>query len=172
VGRVRPAVEMMELLAGGLEPVFGEPGVQVGDGRAGDAAVSLAPVVGVLGVAGPHVGDADATGEADAAVGDEDFAVSAVVEAAEVGPVARPEPADGGAGALELPDEARIHGSAADGIDEQAHAHPGLSARGQGGGQLGGDLPAPKDVGEKFDVMLGSSDGLEHGREDFVAVLK
>ena len=40
----------------------------------------VAPVLGVVGVAVPFVGDAGAAGEADAAVNDEEFAVGAVVD--------------------------------------------------------------------------------------------
>ena len=46
--------------------------------------VRVAPVLGILRVAGPLVGDADAAGEADAAVDDQQLAVRAVVQAAEV----------------------------------------------------------------------------------------
>ena len=49
----------------------------------------VAPVVGVLGVALPLVGDADAAGEADAPVDHQQLAVGAVVHAAEVVPVQR-----------------------------------------------------------------------------------
>ena len=54
-----------------LEPVVEEGRLHLGDGGALDAEVRLAPVVLVLRVPEPFVADADAAGEADAAVDDE-----------------------------------------------------------------------------------------------------
>ena len=52
-----------------------------------DAEVRVAPMIGVLRVATPFVGDADAAGEADLAVDDEQLAVRAVVHPLQVGPM-------------------------------------------------------------------------------------
>ena len=51
--------------AGGLDPVVHERRLHLRDRRAFDAVVRVAPVLGILRVALPLVGDADAAGEAD-----------------------------------------------------------------------------------------------------------
>jgi hypothetical protein len=91
-----------EHLAGGLEPVLGEGALQAAHDRAADADVGVAPVVGVLGVARPLLGDADAADHPDAAVGDQDLAVRAVGRPADRVGLERAEPRDAHAALLEL----------------------------------------------------------------------
>ena len=77
-----------------LEPVLGKPGLQRRDRRPFDADLHVAPVVGVLALPEPLIGDPRATGEADAAVDDERLPVRPVVEPAERVPVDRVVPGD------------------------------------------------------------------------------
>ena len=79
---LRQVVLARQHLAGALEPVLGERALEPADDRTADAYVRVAPVVRVLGIAGPFPGDADAAGQPDLAVGDEDPAVGAVRRAA------------------------------------------------------------------------------------------
>ena len=83
-----------ERLAGRLDPVLAEGALQRVHDRPLDAEVRVAPVVGTVGVALPLGGDADATGEADAAVDDDHAPVAAVVGAAQQVRLRRPEADD------------------------------------------------------------------------------
>ena len=77
----------------------------------------VAPVIGVVGVAAPFVGDAGAARETDAAIDDEDFSVGAVVE---VSPGVKVVPVEGvilldlGAGFFHLADVVLVDLPAAD----------------------------------------------------------
>src|SRR6185503_11784312 len=67
-------------LPGPFEPVLRKPRLQRGDGGALDADLRVPPVLLVLGVAVPLVGNAGAAREADAAVDDQRLAVGPVVQ--------------------------------------------------------------------------------------------
>src|SRR5262245_46008833 len=73
----------MQYLSRDLDPVVMKSCLHLGDSGPFDAIVRVAPVIPVLRIAGPEVRNADAAGEADPAVHDEQLAVRAVVEASE-----------------------------------------------------------------------------------------
>ena len=70
-----------------LDPVLREHGLEAVDDRALQPHAGVAPMLGVVAVAEPLVGDAVAEGVADRAVDDEQLAMGAVIEAAEVPPM-------------------------------------------------------------------------------------
>jgi hypothetical protein len=76
----REVVLVGEHAARRLEPVLRERALQPAHDGPADAHVRVPPVVGVLGVARPLLGDADAPGHADAAVGDDQPPVGAVLQ--------------------------------------------------------------------------------------------
>ena len=125
-------------LAGRLEPVLRERPLQATDHRPLDPDVRVAPVLGVLRVAGPLVRDADAPGEGDAAVGQEELAVGAVVAAPDgVGP-GRTEAADTDPGLLHPGDQVGVHLDRPHGVEEDAALDP----RGRALAERIGELPA------------------------------
>ena len=75
--------------ATGFHPVVHEVGLELRHDRAFDPEVGVAPMIGGIRVAQPHVRDADAADEADLAIDDEQLAVRAVVDAARVVPAQR-----------------------------------------------------------------------------------
>src|SRR6266545_4223445 len=70
--------------AAGLDPVVAERPLKAIDDRPLDAQAGVAPVVLVLGAAGPLVGDAVAADVADASVDDHLLAMIAIVQSTEV----------------------------------------------------------------------------------------
>jgi hypothetical protein len=71
---------------GGLDPVVDKNRLHLRHHRTLDLIVALAPMGFVLGVAEPLVAHADATGEADSAIHDQDFAVRAIVQPPQMKP--------------------------------------------------------------------------------------
>jgi hypothetical protein len=122
--------------AGRLGPVVDEAAEQVAHDRTLDADVAVAPVFGVLAVAGPLLGDADPAGEADAAVDHQDLAVGAVVQLVQAVPLGRPEPGDRGAGLVELVDEAVVHLGGADRVQQDVDLDTGTRPLGERLGEL------------------------------------
>ena len=157
-------------VAGALEPVLGERTLEAAHDRAADAHVGVAPVVGVLGVAGPLLGDPDPAGEADLAVHDQQLAVRAVLEPADRVRLGRAKPAEGDARLAHLLDQPAVHLGAADGVDQDVALHARVGAVAERLGHLDRDVALPVGVGEEVDRLLGLADGLEVGGEDLVAV--
>ena len=99
---VRQVVLAAQDLAGGLQPVLGEGALEPADDRPPYPDVGVAPVVGVLCVAGPLLGDADAARHAHRAVGDQHPPMRAVREAPQGVGADRAEPAHLDSGILHL----------------------------------------------------------------------
>ena len=165
---VLPALELGRVavadqhLAGRLEPVLGERAEQPAHDRAAHAHVGVAPVVGVLGVAGPLLRDPDAAGQPDAAVGDEDLAVRAVGEPPPRVGLRRAEARDADAAVDHPLEHVGLHLHAAHRVDDHVALDPGGRALAQRVGDLVGDVAAPVGVGEHADRLLapgGSSPG-------------
>ena len=76
----------MKHLAAHLHPVVKKDGLHLSHHRTFRPIVNVTPVVGILSVAGPLVGDAYAAGEADAPVHYQELSVRAVVHPREVIP--------------------------------------------------------------------------------------
>src|SRR5437660_4289296 len=81
-------------LPGLLDPVLAERALQAIDDGSDDAQAGVAPVILVLRVTGPLLGQSEATDVADAAVDDRDLAMIAVVQPAQVANAQRMELAD------------------------------------------------------------------------------
>jgi hypothetical protein len=111
-------------------------------------------VVGVLRVAGPLVGDADAAGEADPAVDDEELPVRAVVEPAEVRPARRVVLLDLDAGRLQLLDQRLVHLREPTQSSSTCTLTPARARSARALGELLADRPRPVDVGLEVDRPL------------------
>ncbi len=168
--RSRKVAVVVQHAAGRLDPVVHEDGLHLRDGRAFDAEVGVAPVVGVLRVAGPFGRDADAAGETDRAVDDQELAVRAVVEPAEPGPARLVVALDLDAGRLHLGDDALVHPLGADPVQHHVHLDAGARAFRQRVGERAADVARPVDVRLEVDGLRRTPDRLEHRGEDAVAV--
>ena len=132
--------------------------------------MGVAPVIGILGVAGPLGGDSDPAGHPDLAVGDQDPAVGAVGDPLDRVRLQRPKqdhihPCD-----THLLDQRALHLHGAERVEDHlaGDALAGLVA--DRGGDLAGDLAAPVDVGLHVQPPLRGGDRLQEGGEDAVAV--
>ena len=121
------------MLHGGasLDPIDHEDGLHLRDDRSRDFEVSVAPVLGILRVAGPLVADADPAGEADRAIDDEQLAMSAVVEPREVIPFRRVISFHLAACLFQLLEQCFVHFVGADPIKQDADFHSGSRAFGE-----------------------------------------
>jgi hypothetical protein len=168
----REVLLALQHLARGLDPVVEEGGLHLRHGRAFDPVVRIAPVFGIFGVAQPLVGDAHATGEADLAVHHQQFAVGAVVDAAQVVPVQRVVELHFDAGVLHFLQQLVVDALAAGPVDQHVHRHAGARAFLERLGEAFADVARPVDVGLHVDGALRALDGGQHGGEDAVAVLE
>ena len=70
-------------LAGGLQPVLRETGLQRHDGRTLDADLQVAPLAGMPRLSAPVVGDAGASGKRDSSIDDHRFSMISMVESSD-----------------------------------------------------------------------------------------
>ncbi len=70
----------MQHIAGCLDPVVEEGRLHLADYRAFDLEVHVAPMIGILGMAAPLIGDSNTAGEAQVAIDDQHFAMGPVVD--------------------------------------------------------------------------------------------
>ena len=167
----RKVLDAVQHLAGDLDPVVHEHRLHLRHDRAFRAEVRVAPVLGILGVARPDVGDADAAGEAHLAVDDQHLAMRAIVHSGQVIPGglvklphvdARASPSSPAASAssLLLPSQSssRCTFTPARARSESASANSWPI------------VPGPVDVALEGDRLLRPADRGEHRREDLVAV--
>ena len=166
----RKVARPVQDFAGELDPVVEEHRLHLRHHRPFDGEVAVAPVLRVLGVTGPLGRDADTAGEAELAVDDEQLAVGAVVEAAEMGPARRVIAADLAAGVGDFGDERFVHLGAADPVEQHVHLDTGTGPLGERGGELAADVARPVDVRLEGDGLPGTANGSQHRREDLVAV--
>ena len=150
--------------------MFEEEILEVVDDGAGGEVVVVAPVLGVLGVSVPGVGDAHATDEAGGAVGDHEFAVGAVVEASQGEPAEGTEVQHLNSGGPHAFGEAVVHLEAADPIENDADIEACAGFGGEGIGEAFSDGPAPVDEGFEKDGVLRGINRVEHGGEDLISV--
>jgi hypothetical protein len=162
----------MEDLGVGLQPVVHEGRLHLGDDRPFDAEVVVAPVVLVLGVAQPVVGDAHSAGEADPPVHHEELSVGAVVDAVQVVPAQRMVALDLRSRFLHALEELRVHPLAAEPVEEHVDLDPRARPLGQGLRKLPADLARPVDVGLEGDRLLSAADRREHRGEDLITVVE
>src|SRR5690606_36543140 len=140
---VVPVVELVVAFG----PVLGEGCGDAVDGGAAHLDVGVAPFVRGAGVAAPFGSDADAAGEGGVFVGDQDFAVAAVVLAhrGEAGGFAEPGDADACVGHRVQQVGFDLLGAAA--VKEEADADACAGSAGEGVGEFVGDAAAPRDQG-------------------------
>ena len=148
-GLRRRRIEMRsgDELAGALEPVLREAGLQRPHRRPLDPDLQIAPVLVVLRVAGPVIGNAGAAGEADAAVDDQRLAMRAVVDAPQVIPADRVVPRDMAAAVVEDPQDLVADARRADRIEQDLDADAARRRGGQRAREGQPDLAGPVDVG-------------------------
>ena len=124
----REVVGAVQHLAGDLDPVVHEHGLHLRDHRPFGPKVRVAPVLGILGIAAPDVGDADTAGEPDRAVDDEHLAVRAVVHPVEVVPDGLVELADADSGVDHRRELIGVELAAAEPIEEDVDLDAGAGA--------------------------------------------
>jgi hypothetical protein len=159
-----------EHVARRLEPVLGERPEQAAHDGAAHADVGVAPVVGVLRVPRPLLGDADAAGHPHPAVGDQQLAVGAVGDPPDRVRLHGPEAADLDARLAHAVEHAGLHLQRPDRVHEHVAGHAGAGALGDRVGHLVGDVAAPVRVGEQAERAFRLADRLEVRGEDRVAV--
>src|SRR5688572_19505477 len=168
----RKVVAAVQHFARDLDPVVVERGLHLRDDRTFDLEVHVAPMVRILRMALPLVGDADAACEADRAVDHQQLAVRTVVQAAEVVPLEWPVHADRDTGLSQLPEERVLDLDAAGPVDHDLDFNTSLRTLGEGVRELTPDFPGPVDVRLEIDGLSGGPDGGEHRGKDLVAVLQ
>jgi hypothetical protein len=156
--------------AGRLPPVVEKRALELGDRGSDDAEVGVAPVLGVLRVTEPLVGDPHAAGEPDVAIDHQQLAVGAVVEPADRVPARLVVPTELNARILHLLQIRLIDLAAADPVDQDMDLHPGPGALGKRIRKRLANRARPVDVRLERDGVLRGADCLQHGREDLFAV--
>ncbi|MNR03430.1 hypothetical protein D3C85_1193210 [compost metagenome] len=129
-----------------LDPVVEEDRLHLGHHGAFDLEMRVAPMLGVLGVAGPFRRNAHAAGEADPAVDDQELPVGTVVELAKRVPVHRVIALQGNAGVRHDVQHGVVHLLASHPVQQDMHLHAGLRAFGQRLRELPANLARPVDV--------------------------
>ncbi len=142
------------------------------DCRPAQLEVHVAPVLRILRLPFPLVGNADATREGYLPVHNQQLAVRAVVHACEVVPVQRAVAVHLDARLLHQVEQILFHFQAADPVQQHVHAHAGPGAFGQQFRHLAADIAGPVDIGFEVDGVPGSADRRQHGGEDFGTVLQ
>jgi hypothetical protein len=127
-------------------------------------------MVGILGVAGPGIRDADAAGESRRSIDHQQFPMRTVVDAVRAVPHGRMKPAHDHAGVLHLRQLGGVELVAAQPIEEHMDLDPGLGAFCERVGKFPADRSRPVDIAFESNGMLRTADRGQHGREDFVAV--
>ncbi len=167
---VREVAVAGEHVAGALEPVLREGTLEPAHDGPAHPDVRVAPVVRVLGVAGPLLGDAHAAREADGAVHDQELPVRAVLEPLHRVRLGRAEEAHLHARVAHLAHELAVHPRRADGVEDHVALDPVARLLTERVRHLGGDVAAPVGVGEEVHRLLGPANRLEVRGEDLVAV--
>src|SRR5438552_2235920 len=167
LGKVRVAAEQE---ARGVAPVLGEGGLQEAHDRSLDAHVGLAPVPLRASVAGPLLTHARATGEADAAVDDENAAMVAMVDPLDRDRIERVITRHVAAGLLHQRPVLARHALAADGIDQHVDADARARALGERVRHIARDIALLLDEVGEGDRLLRRADRPPHRRKDLLAV--
>jgi hypothetical protein len=162
----------VENLARDLQPVVGEDRLDLGDRRTFDPEVRVSPVIRILPMAAPLVGDADAAGESRPAVDGQELAVGPLVHPREVIPLERVVLLDLDPGGAQLLEDGGVHPAAAGPVQQHMHPDAGPGPVRERIGELLADRSGPVDVGFEGDRALGGGDRRKHGGKDLVAVLE
>src|SRR5688500_3309177 len=134
--------------------------------------MDLSPVIGILRVALPVVGDARAAGESNPAVDDERLPVGPVVEAANRIPAHRVVPGELATAGLECLQDFGANRRRPHGIEQELDGDAGAPAIRERARELEADLTVPVDVALDGDRHLRLADGIEHGRIELVPVVE
>jgi hypothetical protein len=157
-------------VAGDLDPVLHESGLHLRHRRALEAKMRVAPVLGILRIAAPFVGDAGAAGVADAPVDDHDLAVAAVIDARERVPAPRVVFLHLDARRLHLLHRFFVDLAAAQCVEQHVHLDPGPGALDERLGERRAGVARPVDVALEGDGVARAADRLQHICEDLLAV--
>jgi len=149
----------------GLAPVLQEGTDEVANRGAVDAQVGLPPVLGVLGVARPHVGDPHAAHEPDSAVHHQDAPMHAVVELPHGVPAQGPEDGDMHARTLQAFQVFAVQLGRAVAVEDHVDLDPGSGTFDEGLAEAVGGGSRPIDIGGQVNGLDGRGDGVEHGLE-------
>ena len=139
-------------LRGLVDPVLGEHRLHAVDDRPHQADAGVAPVILVLAVAGPLLGDAVAEDVGDAAVEDRQLAVGAVVVEADLAQPRRAVERDLDPRLLHAVEQLALGAVGAQGVEGDPHLDPVPRLVGERRRQAVADLPLPPDVGLEVDA--------------------
>src|SRR6185503_2162768 len=114
----------------------------------------VAPVILVLRVTEPMIGDAGAAGESDFTIDDQNLAVGSIVHFFEVVPLERIEAPDVATSGLEALQILRLHAAGPNRVDNQVHMHTPPSHFLESGSELICDFTGVVDVGLETDAPL------------------
>ncbi len=165
-------IERRRRQAAGFDPVLVERAFERADGGTGDLEMRIPPVLLVLRVAEPVVGDAHAAGERDVAVDDERLAMGPIVGVFEAEEAERIEPRQLGAGGLSSRSRALRLQRRPDRIEDDADDDAALGGARQGVDEAIADLAVVEHVGFEVDARPGGVDRRQHRRERLVAVVQ
>ena len=151
-------------------PVVRERSLHLADHGPFDPEVRIAPVLGILRIASPRVGDADATCKANASIDNQQLAVSPVIEPINGVPLRRVVTADFHPGQAQLFERGLVDALASDPI--QYHVYFDAMARSlcERIGEFAPDVAGPVNVGLERDGLDSRADGEQHRRENFVTI--
>src|SRR6185503_15189756 len=136
------------------------------------AGAGVAPVLAVLRVPRPLLGEAVAEDVTDASVEHGDLAVVAAVHAAEVAGPRRPVLAHLAAGVAHQLQQLAVHLHRARGVEQYAHLDAGAGALRERFGDAAADVALPPDVALDVDRLLRGRDVGKQAREEAVTVLQ
>ena len=150
----REIIRAVQHLAADLDPVVHEDRLHLRNDGPFRTKVRVPPMRRVLRMPGPFVRDADAAGEADAPIDDEQLAMRAVVESLQLVPARLVESAHLDARAFHFCDLAWIHLVAAEPVEQQVHVDAGACALREHFGECLADVAGPVDIAFEADRVL------------------
>ena len=162
----------MQHITGRLDPVVQKGGLHLGYHGTLDPKVHVAPVIRVLRMAAPLIGDTNTAGKARVTVDDQNLPMSAIVDPCQGVPAQRVIPLDLDSRLLHAANHCVVDFFAAHPIQHHVDPDAGAGSLDQAPRQLRSDFAGPVDVGFKSDGARAGGDRPQHRGEDLIAVLQ
>src|SRR5205823_8656223 len=153
-----------------LEPVCHEAALKLRDDRAGYFVMIIAPMLWRIGVAAPKISDAGATDEADPAIDNQQFPVTAVIVTPRIGPESGVIFHDLHTRAAQARQILAAHLARALRVKDCVYVDSRPRALSQRFCKLAPGLAVPKDICFEVDRTLGRTNGVQHRRENLITV--
>ena len=171
VDRLREIVLAQQRFAGGGDPVVLENRLHLLRRRTLHPKLHVAPVFGIVGVAVPRIGDADAAVERYLSIDDQQFAMRAIVDPVQAVPVQRMKEGKLHAALAQRIDRGLLHARRSGPVSQHAHFHARLCTLGQCRDELVGNTARPVDVRFQIDAVPCRTDRRQHRGKNLCAVL-